>query len=286
MTYAPASLRDLGSFWAQHGGVNLGVVGNAAHTIGYHLGHDRIYDGAGPGIGDRDYSVQHKRDKAGLTNAASAIDLGRLNGSLEELYAFSRWLVAQCQAGKPGATDVREVIYSPDGRQVVRFSGVDGDIHSGPGNGDDSHRTHTHISYFRDAERRDKRALFAPYFEEADDAVAGLPITDIVSAPGTVTVKNTPGVLAIQVADLESFGAPPKGVYPTIGIGRIDGDHLGPDGAGGVADRHTVRLIAGKPGLELAVLLDDQVDFKAAIDPIQAELERASIRARDAVLAR
>ena len=76
MSYNPASLRALGSYWVAQGGVNLGVVGNTAHVKGYHLGKDRIFDAGGPGIGWNDYSVKTARDKAGLTNGASAIDLG------------------------------------------------------------------------------------------------------------------------------------------------------------------------------------------------------------------
>lgn len=174
MTFAPASLRSLGSFYEAQGGVNLGIVGNTAHTTGYHLGRDRIYDGSGPGTGDNDYSVQLARDKAGLTDAASAIDLGRINGSLTELRAFSRWLVAQCQASATFRRDIREIIYTPDGATVQRYSGVDNKIHTGAGNGDSSHLTHTHISYYRDSQDRDKIAQFALYFVEAD---MGLSIT-------------------------------------------------------------------------------------------------------------
>ena len=186
MSYAPATLSALGSFWVAKGGVNLGIVGNASHVVGYHLGRDRIYDGAdGPGIGDRDYSVQLARDKAGLSNAASAIDLGRLNGSYANLRRFSKWLVAQCMAEKPGYRDVREIIYSPDGDRVVRYSGTDGQIHTGPGNGDLSHRTHTHISYFRDSAGRDKRPLFAPYFAAPEEIVNSYPCPKVPSI-GTV----------------------------------------------------------------------------------------------------
>ena len=86
MSYNPRTLQDLGAYWTGKGGVNLGVVGDTGHTVGYHLGRDRIY---GPGgQGDDDYSVKHRRDMAGLSGAASAIDLGRLNGELTELYAF------------------------------------------------------------------------------------------------------------------------------------------------------------------------------------------------------
>lgn len=163
MTYAPDTLQALGAYYVLHGGVNLGIVGNTAHTTGYHLGRDRIY---GPmGQGDDDYSVRHPRDKAGLSGAAAAIDLGKLRGSLTELYAFSSWLVNECQDHRPGYEDVREIIYSPDGVKVQRYSGIDGVIHSGPGNGDLSHKNHTHISYFRDSESRRKIGLFAPYLE-------------------------------------------------------------------------------------------------------------------------
>ena len=171
MTYAPSSLVELSRFLFGVDVVTLGIVGDARHTQGYHLGADRIYDGSGPGIGDADPSVKYARDRAGLTNAASAIDVGEVRGSLAGLQAFSRWLVARCQAGAPGSADVREVIYSPDGLAVQRWSGVDGLIHTGPGNGDSSHTRHSHVSYFRDSRELDKLALVAPYFPHASEAV-------------------------------------------------------------------------------------------------------------------
>lgn len=171
MTYAPAPLTALAAYWEANGGKALGIVGNTAHRSGYHLGRDRIF-GSG-GLGWEDYSVQLPRDRRGLTNAASAIDLGRLNGSLRELQAFSRWLVSQCLAHGPGYEDVREIIYSPDGTAVQRWSGVDGQIHTGQGNGDTSHRTHTHISYFRDSQRSAKVPLFEPYFLTPPDSSTG-----------------------------------------------------------------------------------------------------------------
>jgi hypothetical protein len=165
MTYNPQSLRDLGTYWTKNGGVNLGVVGNTAHTKGYHLGKDRIYDGSGPGLGDRDYSVQTTRDKKGLTDAASAIDLGRLNGSYVQLRTFSKWLVSQARKNAAGTSMMREIIYSPDGKTVLRWDRQRG-YASAPrtGEADSSHLTHTHISFYRDTEKKDKRPIFAPYF--------------------------------------------------------------------------------------------------------------------------
>ena len=102
MSYNPRTLQDLGAYWTGQGGVNLGVVGDTGHTVG-------LSPGPGPylrptGQGDDDYSVKHPRDSAGLSGAASAIDLGRLNGELSELYAFSRWLVSTSEGrrGYPG----------------------------------------------------------------------------------------------------------------------------------------------------------------------------------------
>ena len=175
MSLAPGSLLDLQAYWVSQGGVSLGIVGNAVHCKGYHLGKDRIYGSCAcrpknicvPGLADRDYSVMTARDKRGLSNAASAIDLGRLGGSLRNLYKFSEWLVEQCQANADGTSDLREVIYSPDGTSVLRWDRERGYWSAPrPGEADASHLTHTHLSYYRDSENRDKRPLFARFFEE------------------------------------------------------------------------------------------------------------------------
>lgn len=152
MSYAPKHIADLRAAWVKAGGVDLGIVGDSAHPSGYHVGRDRIYSPTGQG--DADYSVQQPRDRDGLTNAASAFDYG--HDDLATLRAYSNWLVAYCQSRGPGSEWVREVIYSPDGAVVQRWSGVDGRIHPGwptaTGNGDASHLAHTHLSLFRDAE--------------------------------------------------------------------------------------------------------------------------------------
>lgn len=192
MTYAPKTLVELGAYWKAQGGVMLGIVGDTGHTKGYHLGRDRIFDGPGPGIGDQDYSVQHPRDRAGLSNGAAAIDLGRLDGSLEALYGFSRALVRDLQRGVPGSRDVREVIYSPDGDRVQRYSGLDGDIHTGPGNGDQTHLTHTHISYFRDSEGRSKIGPFAGILEADMAAIVWAPLK---GGDGVVVLKPERGLV-------------------------------------------------------------------------------------------
>ena len=161
-TINPPRLIELGKFWVAQGGVNLGVVGDPKHAakgVSYHLGKGQLLPTAG--------SIKLARDKAGLSNAASAIDLGKLDGSLANLRLFSKWLVARCMADPDVRHDIREIIYSPDGKKVQRYSGVDNQIHTGKGNGDLSHRGHTHISFFRDSESRDKVGLFRSFFDAA-----------------------------------------------------------------------------------------------------------------------
>ena len=169
MTYAPANLRTLQAFLAAETGlplVSLGIVGDAKHVTGYHCGKDRIYSPAGKG--DADYSVKLARDRAGLTDAASAIDIG----NFPRLRAMSVWLVEQCKANRPDTRDIREVIYSPDGLVVRRWDNVAKRDYlggTGTGQGDDSHRTHTHISFFRDSEAADRAAVFRRYFAGPED---------------------------------------------------------------------------------------------------------------------
>jgi hypothetical protein len=166
MTYAPQSLKDLMALWTSNGGVNLGIVGDVAHQqkgTSYHLGRDDLVSGA--------YSARLPRDVAGLTDAASAVDLGKLGGSLAGLQKFSVWLAGQCKAGAPGTRDIRELIYSPDGKVVRRWDDVSKATYTGgdgTGQGDNTHLYHTHISYYRDSEGRDKTVTFRPYFQEAE----------------------------------------------------------------------------------------------------------------------
>lgn len=160
MTIAPASLTALATYWRKQGGVNLGIVGNAAHAAkgtSYHLGRSALTPDA--------YSRATARDRSGLTEAASAIDLGKLKGSYSTLRAFSRWLVRQCQQNAAGTADIREVIYTSDGKAVLRYDRERGvTSQPKPGEADGSHLFHTHVSFYRDSEKRAKVGLFSPFF--------------------------------------------------------------------------------------------------------------------------
>lgn len=169
MTYAPADLAEVRGYLIHRldlqPGVarasdlernEVGIVGNAAHISsgGYHVGADDL---TAAGRVGRDYSVvESSRDRTGLSNAASALDIGDftadLGGRRVTLRSLSAAIVDACRRGDPRTRDVREVIWSPDGTAVTRWDRLG--IRSG---GDSSHRWHTHISFFRDSEGRRAR---------------------------------------------------------------------------------------------------------------------------------
>ena len=55
------------------------------------------------------------------------------------------------------------------------------------GEADMSHKTHTHVSWYRDSEKRDKVAVFRPYFQEEDE-----PVVNRSSPPSTPKVAAVP----------------------------------------------------------------------------------------------
>lgn len=144
---------------ADLGNNELGIVGSPSHVAtgtSYHLGKDQLQMWKNP------YSARNARDLAGLSNAASALDI---DDDLDELRALSLWLVQQCQRGTPGAIDVREIIFSPDGVNVLRYDQERGQTSAPVPDDDISHRTHTHVGYYRDSEFRDKVGLYQRFFE-------------------------------------------------------------------------------------------------------------------------
>lgn len=165
MTTAPASLKAARLFILDKlpdmDPLSVGIVGDDNHArtgSSYHLGESALRP-------DSYTIVESPRDRAGLSDDAAALDVGwfsiTVKGVTHTLRTYSVWLVAQCQAGAPDTLDIREVIYSPDGKVVKRWDRLRVRT-TGP----DSHLTHTHQSYFRDSTGRDKTALFRRYFTE------------------------------------------------------------------------------------------------------------------------
>lgn len=181
MTYAPVDLLSVQRYLQAKTGlpwVSLGIVGDPAHgTSGYHIG--------GRTTPPTDYSRRESpRDNpVGLTDAASALDVG---GGWARWREFTLWLVSRCRAGDTRARDIREVIYTPDGRTVARWDrlGVRSD-------GDVSHLTHTHVSFYRDSEGRrhlpdNFMGLATEFFDgiKGDDDMSDAQVQQILSAVG------------------------------------------------------------------------------------------------------
>jgi hypothetical protein len=186
MSFSPPTLIELQVFLAPRTGLsagNLGIVGDAAHIargVSYHLGRDHLKEGA--------YSRKSTRDRGGLTNAASALDIG----NHPDLRRLSVDLVAACRADAPGTDDIREVIYSPDGKKVLRWDRERGfDSKPRRGEADDSHLFHTHVSWYRNSEGSRKVGVFAALYGEGE---AEVPLIDFTLAQdekgGTIKVKK------------------------------------------------------------------------------------------------
>lgn len=163
MTFAPPTILEVRALLkredADLSDVETGIVGGPSHILqgtSYHLGADQLKMSQNP------YSVRTARDKAGLSNAASALDV---DDDLDELRELSVWMVEQCRAGAADTLDIREVIYSPDGVQVLRWDRERGMTSLPVPDSDLSHRTHTHFDWYRDSEFRDKTGPFRRFLQ-------------------------------------------------------------------------------------------------------------------------
>jgi len=152
-SYAPAAILEVRHYLKTLTGlsdVELGIVNDETDASYHHGWSQRDSDGS-------DYSWDESlRDSSHKTNAARALDVGMF-GRLREM---SIWMAQQCQAGAADCADIREVIYSPDGRTVVRWDRL-----GRRSSGSSSHLTHTHFSWFADAEDRRKVSPFQRFFE-------------------------------------------------------------------------------------------------------------------------
>ncbi|MGN9775749.1 hypothetical protein ACTMS0_08215 [Micromonospora sp. H33] len=177
----------------------VGIVGDPNHRGGYHCGSDRVVA--------NDYSVvESPRDSSGLTLDAAALDVGlfevRSGGGTHTLRTFSVWCVEQCAANAADTRDIREIIYSPDGRTVRRWDRLRRRT-----TGDNSHLWHTHFSFFRDSIKagRDQTPLFRRYLASIGLLEDDMPLTDADQPIIKAAVHNTPigrtGTTVAEVLD-------------------------------------------------------------------------------------
>lgn len=166
MTFAPSDLlafrRTVMSLTGITSASDVGIVGDGAHqhTGGYHEGMDVLetltigYDPPATehiGSSTQDYSCRLARDRRGLTNAASAMDIGAgwFRGGRAAWIRFNNLFVAALHANDPALAAVRATNYSPDGtakRRTDRQAGWSVVSSS------DTVDTHTHVEWYRDTE--------------------------------------------------------------------------------------------------------------------------------------
>ncbi len=170
MTNAPNDLLTFRSGVRSRTGlaaVDVGITGDGIHarTGGYHEGMDvlisigRYHAPPNQHIGStvEDYSARTARDRVGLTNSASAVDIG--SGWRQGRAAWLRWnvaLVAALHAGDPALAAVRAINYTVDGVTKHR---TDREHGWAVEDSTDTVLTHTHAELYRDTEGRRAVAL-------------------------------------------------------------------------------------------------------------------------------
>jgi hypothetical protein len=124
----------------------LGIVGDAAHSFGYHLSNNDLI---GLGEGSTDYSLQLTRDKTGARatpNYASAWDLGF---SDSDMVLVTNRLLTAAVAKNPSLVGIREFCGTTDNVHTHPYdlsNAQDGPLDSW----DLSHLHHVHLSFYRD----------------------------------------------------------------------------------------------------------------------------------------
>ncbi|MEW2441845.1 hypothetical protein [Micromonospora marina] len=193
----------------------VGIVGDVNHRGGYHCGSDRVVT--------NDYSVvESSRDRSGLTLYASALDVGmfsvRSGGGTHNLRTFSAWMVAQCAANAADTRDIREIIYSPDGRTVRRWDRLGRRT-----GGDSSHLFHTHFSFFRDSTKagRDQTPLFRRYLTAIGMIAVVKPEDDMEQTDklinDTGSSSRTVGNVLADLENLRNWLISPVGTSGLVG---------------------------------------------------------------------
>jgi hypothetical protein len=254
---------------------NLGIVGDGAHqkTGGYHEGMDvlvaidRYHPPATSHVGStaEDYSARILRDRLGLTNDASANDVGNAwpNGGNAAWLKFNNALAAALPTD-PRLSAIRAINYSPNGETKLRLDREHGfKVEAST----DTVTTHTHIEFYRDTEGHREETLDR-LIELAEEAISGGSMTtadDVwnykVPAPDNAT-RSAVGVQK-DLGDQRNALASKLGAIPTGYAKPNDGTYFG--AFLGMLDA----FAAGKLGN--VSLTDEQV--KQIADQVSAAIE-------------
>lgn len=152
---------------------DVGIVGDGLHarTGGYHEGHDVL---SAIGVLATDYSVaEYARDRAGLTDSASALDVALAwpSGGRAAAIRWTNLLVADLLAGTPGTECLRAMNYSPDGTARCRRDKRTGLVEEASS---DSVDIHTHFEFWRDTEGQRAGAFADLVVRRARQAITGV----------------------------------------------------------------------------------------------------------------
>lgn len=287
MTYNPDDLLGVRRTLMNNTGlpaVALGILGDDSHNSsgGYHVGNDTLslignyYD---------DYSkAESSRDRPG-TNAASALDIGYFDTGQTNLRALSIAMVSACQRNDPRMRDVREIIYSPDGYSVRRWDRLG--IRS---SGDDTHLSHTHISFFRDSEgRRNNSDNFGGFIATFFNPVYGGQYTmwdQILTSSRSGPTSDGNALLSIYdsclldinpaVQTTKSNVAAVKAVVdymkPTLDAVKNSVANLNLSATLTEADRQAIGTIAGNSAANVAAAA--VAELKGEVDDIKAKVDQ------------
>jgi hypothetical protein len=172
MTSAPSDLLALRSTVIQKTGLSgnsVGVVGDGIHqrTGGYHEGHSvlvsigRFHGPATAHVGAaaEDYSARIARDRSGLTDHASAMDIGCdwPNGGRAAWLRFNNALYAELRDHPERLPALRGANLTLDGTSRKRYDTAHRDQGLIPST--DSVTIHTHMEFWRDTEGRRQATL-------------------------------------------------------------------------------------------------------------------------------
>lgn len=171
MTVAPPDLlifrQRMGQVTGLTDPADIGIVGDGRHqrTGGYHEGEDVLVDigrytpppTAHIGSTSQDYSARLARDRAGLTDYASGVDVGDdwPNGGRAAWLRFGNLLAAELRIN-PVLAPLRAINYSPDGRVKKRIDREHGWLMV---DSTDTVTTHLHAEWYRDTVGRRSAAL-------------------------------------------------------------------------------------------------------------------------------
>lgn len=193
---APQAIWGLYGTVTVGGKVMSGIVGDVAHSFGYHLCRNDL-----PAD---DYSVVLPLDRLGDAGSASALDIKL--GPAEMITVTNRLLTA-AKAHDPRLYALREFCGTTDGLNTHPYdlsNGQEGPLNSW----DSSHLWHVHFSFYR---------------AYANDAAALAPIAAVVN--GEAATPNYPISTADQEDPVIIVAAPKRGIATLVPGGKY---HLSP----------------------------------------------------------